>query len=103
MPARPGVPSGRTPDDKWPEDRPVPCYWPYHEPLFDLGIDGTWPDQGDGLDEPSRLARIRMHWEGRKLSRPNERPYALHRNGARACSVTARSSGRETSTHSGKR
>ena len=53
------VPSGRTPDDKWPDDRAVPCYWPYHKPVYDLGIDGWWPDQGDGLDQPSRLARIR--------------------------------------------
>ena len=29
----------------------------------------------------SRLARNRMHWEGPQLDRPNERPYALHRNG----------------------
>src|SRR5262249_34315774 len=56
------VPSGRTPDDKRPDDRPVACYWPYHRPLYDLGIDGMWPDQGDGLDTPSRLARIRMYW-----------------------------------------
>lgn len=83
-PCTPGqaVPSGRTPDDKWPEDRAVPCYWPYHKPLYDLGIDGTWPDQGDGLDEPSRLARIRMYWEGPQQYRPNERPFALHRNGS---------------------
>lgn len=76
------VPSGRTPDDRWPADRPVPCYWPYHKPLYDLGIDGFWPDQGDGLDAPSRMARIRMYWEGPQLWRPNERPFALHRNGA---------------------
>ena len=76
------VPSGRTADDKWPDDRAVPCYWPYHEPVYDLGIDGWWPDQGDGLDAPSRLARIRMYWEGPQLWRPNERPFALHRNGA---------------------
>ena len=57
------------------------CYWPYHKPVFDLGIDGWWPDQGDGLDAPSRLARIRMYWEGPQLWRPNERPFALHRNG----------------------
>ena len=76
------VPSGRTPDDKWPDDRAVPCYWPYHKPVYDLGIDGWWPDQGDGLDQPSRLARIRMYWEGPQLWRPNERPFALHRNGA---------------------
>ena len=76
------VPSGRTADDKWPDDRAVPCYWPYHKPVYDLGVDGWWPDQGDGLDAPSRLARIRMYWEGPQLWRPNERPFALHRNGA---------------------
>ena len=76
------VPSGRTADDKWPDDRAVACYWPYHKPVYDLGIDGWWPDQGDGLDQPSRLARIRMYWEGPQLWRANERPFALHRNGA---------------------
>ncbi len=76
------VPSGRTPDDKWPDDRAVPCYWPYHKPLYELGVDGMWPDQGDGLDESSRLARIRMYSEGPQRYRPNERPFALHRNGA---------------------
>ena len=75
------VPSGRDENGRWPEDRAVPCYWPYHKPLFDLGVDGFWPDQGDGLDAPSRLARIRMYWEGPQLWRPNERPFALHRNG----------------------
>ncbi len=75
------VPSGRTPDDRWPDDRAVECYWPYHKPLMDLGVDGWWPDQGDGLDAPSRLARIRMYWEGPQRYRPNERPFALHRNG----------------------
>jgi len=75
------VPSGRTADNRWPDDRAVPCYWPYHKPLMDLGVDGWWPDQGDGLDAPSRLARIRMYWEGPQQYRPNERPFALHRNG----------------------
>ena len=59
----------------------VGCYWPHHKGVFDLGIDGWWPDQGDGLDAPSRLNRIRMYWEGSQLWRPNERPFALHRNG----------------------
>jgi alpha-glucosidase/alpha-D-xyloside xylohydrolase len=76
------VPSGRTSDDRWPEDRNVACYWPYHKPLYDLGVDGWWPDQGDGLDLPSRLKRHQMYWEGSQLWRPNERPFALHRNGA---------------------
>jgi len=80
--------SGRTPDatgdvtkGTWPPDRSVGCYWPHHKGVFDLGIDGWWPDQGDGLDPPSRLNRIRMYWEGSQKWRPNERPYALHRNG----------------------
>jgi alpha-glucosidase/alpha-D-xyloside xylohydrolase len=75
------VPSGRTPDNRWPDDRPVQCYWPYHKPLVEMGIDGFWPDQGDGLDAPSRLARIRMYFEGPQLYRPGVRPFALHRNG----------------------
>jgi len=75
------VPSGRTPDNRWPDDRSVPCYWPYHKPLYDVGVDGWWPDQGDDYDAPSRLNRHRMYWEGSQLWRPNERPFALHRNG----------------------
>jgi alpha-glucosidase (family GH31 glycosyl hydrolase) len=75
------VPSGRTPDNRWPQVRDVACYWPYHKPLFDVGVDGFWPDQGDGYDPASRLNRIRMYWEGSQLYRQNERPFALHRNG----------------------
>jgi alpha-glucosidase/alpha-D-xyloside xylohydrolase len=76
----PPLPSGRTPDNHWPPDRQVSCYWPVHKPLLDLAIDGWWPDQGDGLDAPSRLARNRMYFEGHQMYRPNERVYALHRN-----------------------
>src|SRR5262245_29786193 len=75
------LPSGRTPDGRWPDDRQVSCYWPVHKQLYDLGIDGWWPDQGDGLDGLSRLARHRMYYEGSRQLRPNERPFALHRNG----------------------
>jgi alpha-glucosidase (family GH31 glycosyl hydrolase) len=75
------LPSGRTPDGQWPPDRQVSCYWPFHKPLNDLGVDGWWPDQGDDLDAPSRLARIRMYYEGQQLYRPGRRVYALHRNG----------------------
>lgn len=76
----PPLPSGRTPDGKWPPDRQVSCYWPAHKPLVDLGVDGWWPDQGDGYDAPSRLARNRMYFEGTQMYRPNQRVYALHRN-----------------------
>ncbi len=74
-------PSGRDASDRWPDERAVGCYWPHHKSVFDAGIDGWWPDQGDGLDAASRLARIRMYWEGSQLWRPHERPFALHRNG----------------------
>ena len=77
----PSQPAGRTPDGHWPDDRQVSCYWPAHKPLLDLGIDGWWPDQGDGFDAPSRLARNRMYFEGQQMYRPNQRVYALHRNG----------------------
>jgi alpha-glucosidase/alpha-D-xyloside xylohydrolase len=78
----PALPTGRTEDGRWPPDRQVSCYWPAHKPLLDLGVDGWWPDQGDGLDAASRLARNRMYFEGHQMYRPNERVYALHRNGS---------------------
>jgi alpha-glucosidase (family GH31 glycosyl hydrolase) len=57
------------------------CYWDAHRRDFALGVDGWWPDEGDPLDIRSRLVRNRMYWEGPQIDRPNERPYALHRNG----------------------
>ena len=66
---------GRTDEEK------AASYWNAHRKVFALGVDGWWPDEGDPLDAASRLARIRMYWEGRQLDRPDRRPYALHRNG----------------------
>ena len=57
------------------------CYWDTHRKDFAMGVDGWWPDEGDPLDIASRLVRNRMYWEGPQIDRPNERPYALHRNG----------------------
>jgi alpha-glucosidase/alpha-D-xyloside xylohydrolase len=74
------LPPGRTEDNRWPPARQVSCYWPVHKDVMDVGVDGFWPDQGDGFDGPSRLNRHRMYWEGMQLYRPNERPFALHRN-----------------------
>ena len=59
----------------------VSCYWDAHRKNFALGIDGWWPDEGDPLDAASRLTRNRMYYEAPQLDRPNQRPYALHRNG----------------------
>lgn len=57
------------------------CHWNAHRKDFAMGVDGWWPDEGDSLDIKSRLVRNRMYWEGPQIDRPNERPYALHRNG----------------------
>ena len=57
------------------------CYWNLHRKVLAQGVDGWWPDEGDPLNVASRLARIRMYWEGTQRERPNQRPYALHRNG----------------------
>jgi alpha-glucosidase (family GH31 glycosyl hydrolase) len=63
------------------DEQEASCYWDAHRKDLAMGIDGWWPDEGDPLDIPSRLTRNRMHWEGPQLDRPDERPYALHRNG----------------------
>ncbi len=65
---------------KRPETQPS-CYWEMHRPVFKLGVDGWWPDEGDALNLPSRLVRNKMYWEAPQLDRPDERPFALHRNG----------------------
>ncbi len=57
------------------------CYWDMHRPLLAAGADGWWPDEGDALNTPSRLNRIRMYWEASQIDRPNQRVFALHRNG----------------------
>jgi alpha-glucosidase (family GH31 glycosyl hydrolase) len=51
-------------------------YWYAHRKVEAL-FDGWWPDEGDPLDIPSRLSRIRMYYEGEQL----DRPFVLHRNG----------------------
>jgi alpha-glucosidase (family GH31 glycosyl hydrolase) len=63
------------------DEEQASCHWDAHRKDFALGVDGWWPDEGDPLDIASRLVRNRMYWEGPQLDRPNERPYALHRNG----------------------
>ena len=62
-----------------PED--VANYWATHRKVFEMGTDGWWPDEGDWLPPEERLLRNRMYWDGPVSSRPNVRPYALHRNG----------------------
>ena len=63
------------------DEEKASCHWDAHRKDFAMGVDGWWPDEGDPLDISSRLTRNRMYWEGPQMDRPNERPYALHRNG----------------------
>jgi len=63
------------------DEEQAACHWDAHRKDFAMGVDGWWPDEGDPLDITSRLVRNRMYWEGPQIDRPNERPYALHRNG----------------------
>ncbi len=63
------------------DEQEASCYWNAHRKDFAMRVDGWWPDEGDPLDISSRLVRNRMYWEGPQLDRPNERPFALHRNG----------------------
>ncbi len=70
-------------DDSGPQTQApdhVIAYWRQHLSLARL-IDGWWPDVGDQLTPEARLARIRMYWDGAIRQRPQERPFALHRNG----------------------
>ncbi len=59
----------------------IASYWKRHQDLVAAGVDGWWPDEGDWLDESSRLARHRMYYEGPLSSTPDERPWNLQRNG----------------------
>ena len=63
------------------DEQEAACYWNAHRKDFAMGVDGWWPDEGDPLDITSRLVRHQMYWEGPQIDRPNQRPYALHRNG----------------------
>lgn len=59
----------------------IGTYWDRHRALFNAGVDGWWPDEGDWFDVASRLERHRMYYEGPLSDRPNVRPWNLQRNG----------------------
>ncbi|HEV2214363.1 MAG TPA: TIM-barrel domain-containing protein [Terracidiphilus sp.] len=56
-------------------------YWAEHMPLEEIGVDGWWPDEGDGLAVDERLERNQLYWDGQRQAHPDQRPFALHRNG----------------------
>lgn len=63
------------------DDGHIATYWPLHVPLLDAGVDAFWPDEGDWFNLDERVARHRMYYEGPLSSRPNVRPWSIHRNG----------------------
>jgi len=56
-------------------------YWQEHVPLVRAGIDAWWPDEGDWFDLFERVKRHQLYYQGPLWSRPNVRPWSLHRNG----------------------
>ena len=59
----------------------IVAYWQRHRAAFAAGIDGWWPDEGDGFDLESRFARARLYHDGPLSDRPDRRPWNLQRNG----------------------
>jgi len=51
-----------------------------HKPAMEAGVDGWWPDQGDGYDGPSPSTGIACIWEGSALSSERTAVPRLHRN-----------------------
>lgn len=56
-------------------------YWQQHVDLFDAGIDAFWPDEGDWFNLFERIKRHQLYYQGPLSTRPNVRPWSLHRNG----------------------
>jgi alpha-glucosidase (family GH31 glycosyl hydrolase) len=56
-------------------------YWQQHVGLMEKGVDAFWPDEGDWFNLFERLKRHQMYYQGPLSTRPNIRPWSLHRNG----------------------
>ncbi len=56
-------------------------YWKQHVDLLGAGIDAFWPDEGDWFDLFERVKRHQLYYQGPLSTRPNVRPWSLHRNG----------------------
>ncbi len=56
-------------------------YWQQHLGLMQAGIDAFWPDEGDWFDLFERIKRHQLYYQGPLSTRPNVRPWSLHRNG----------------------
>ena len=56
-------------------------YWKWHQPVFNKGIDGWWPDDGDNLPITAKLTRRLVYDKGPLMDRPNERSFNMQRSG----------------------
>ncbi|MCX5842063.1 MAG: DUF5110 domain-containing protein [Deltaproteobacteria bacterium] len=56
-------------------------YWRQHVELMEKGVDAFWPDEGDWFNLFERIKRHQMYYQGPVSTRPNIRPWSLHRNG----------------------
>jgi alpha-glucosidase/alpha-D-xyloside xylohydrolase len=56
-------------------------YWQQHVDLVETGVDAWWPDEGDWFNLFERIKRHQLYYQGPLLTRPNVRPWSLHRNG----------------------
>jgi len=68
--------SGETIDDSH-----ILNYWQQHAGLFAAGVDAFWTDEGDWFDLFERMKRHQLYYQGPLSTRPNVRPWSLHRNG----------------------
>ncbi len=67
--------------DETVDDSHIQTYWQQHEGLFAAGVDAFWPDEGDWFNLFERMKRHQMYYQGPLSTRPNVRPWSLHRNG----------------------
>jgi alpha-glucosidase/alpha-D-xyloside xylohydrolase len=56
-------------------------YWKEHVDLVKTGVDAWWPDEGDWFNLFERIKRHQLYYQGPLSTRPNVRPWSLHRNG----------------------
>lgn len=59
----------------------IQSYWQQHVALQNAGVDAWWPDEGDWFNLFERIKRHQLYYQGPLSTRPNERPWSLHRNG----------------------
>lgn len=68
------------PDEKV-DDAHIQPYWQQHVSLMNTGVDAFWPDEGDWFNLHERIKRHQLYYQGPLSTKPNVRPWSLHRNG----------------------